>query len=73
MNTKYMRLKILRRKHEETGYNLMKIVNATAKHDTNSLDKTTDAITISIPGGIREIQVEALGNNEINIFYKHNP
>ena len=78
MKTKSVRIKILKRKTELAKgivYNLMEVVSATAEHDRATADKVMDSITIPIPNGVTQIQVEALASNEINIFYreKDNP
>lgn len=73
MKTKNVRIKISKRKTklgEGIVYNLMEVVSATAEHDRATSGKFTDSITIPIPEGVTQIQVEALASNEINIFYR---
>ncbi len=72
-NIESIRFKILKRKtsvEEGIKYNLMEIVSATAEHDRNASNKVTDSITLKIPQGVTQINIEALAENELNIFYR---
>ncbi len=72
MNEKSLTIKILRRKHHEViSYNLMQVMSASAPYESASLNnKISDALTLPIPEGVKEIKIEALTTNIINIWYR---
>ena len=73
MKIKHMMITILDKKHDEVPCNLMtfetNMSQSRNEFRNESIHKETDAITINTEN-VKQIQIEALDKNVINIFYR---
>jgi hypothetical protein len=69
---KHITLKITNKKID--GYNYMEILPSSAEYVANNdLEITkglSDAISLKIPKGLKEVKIEAINSNTFNIWYE---